>query len=395
MLTIQEPDHRSAPTPTWSLWNLGFRPFYLLAGAFAAIAMIIWVARYAGWTGELAYLRDPLWHAHEMIFGFAQAVIVGFLFTAVGNWTNQPTPIGRHLAIIATVWIVARVLVALSWPIAAALADTLFTILAAAGIYKPIHAANNRRNMFFVVLLGLVGLANIGFNLIMAGVLEIPARVMLQTAMNVVLLIMVIMGGRVIPMFTANAVQAKPVRKLWLERVSVGSVIVLIVVDALNMPSPIVATVAIVAGLAHAMRLWLWQPWRTLHKPILWILHAAYAWIALHLLLRAAAAFGLVSTSVSTHALTVGAIGGLTLGMMTRTARGHTGRMLQASRTETLCYVLLQIGALVRVFLPVAAPGLTLAAIILSGALWTMAFGLFAIYFWPVLTRPRLDGRPG
>ena len=130
-------------------------------------------------------------------------------------------------------------------------------------------------------------------------------------------------------------------------------------------------------------------------KPILWILHAAYAWIPLHLLLRAAAAAGLVSASVATHALTVGAIGGLTLGMMTRTARGHTGRMLQASRTETLCYVLLQIGALVRVFLPVAVPGLTLAAITLSGTLWSMAFGLFTLHFWPVLTRPRLDGRPG
>jgi uncharacterized protein involved in response to NO len=158
------------------------------------------------------------------------------------------------------------------------------------------------------------------------------------------------------------------------------------VVDALNMSLPILTVIAIVAGIAHAARLWLWQPWRTMSKPILWILHAAYAWVPLHLLLRAAAAAGLVSASVATHALTVGAIGGLTLGMMTRTARGHT---------ETLCYVLLQIGALVRVFLPVAVPGLTLAAIILSGTLWSMAFCLFTIHFWPVLTRPRLDRRPG
>ena len=395
MLNIQEPGRNPAPATTWSLWDLGFRPFYLLAGAFAAIAMSIWVARYAGWTGKLAYLRDPLWHAHEMIFGFAQAVIVGFLFTAVGNWTNRPTPTGRHLALIAVVWVVARVLVGLSWPLAAAVADTLFTVMAAAGIHKPIHAAKNRRNRFFVVLLTLIGIANIGFHLVMAGMIDIPARVMLQAAMDVVLLIMVIMGGRVIPMFTASAVQAQPVRKAWLERLSVGSVIAIIVVDALNMSLPILTVIAIVAGIAHAARLWLWQPWRTMSKPILWILHAAYAWIPLHLLLRAAAAAGLVSASVATHALTVGAIGGLTLGMMTRTARGHTGRMLQASRTETLCYVLLQIGALVRVFLPVAVPGLTLAAITLSGTLWSMAFGLFTLHFWPVLTRPRLDGRPG
>jgi uncharacterized protein involved in response to NO len=395
MLAIQEPEKRTTAPAAWALWNLGFRPFYLLAGAFAAVAMTIWVARFAGWTGELAYLRDPLWHAHEMIFGFAQAVIIGFLLTAVGNWTNQPMPTGRHLAIIALAWVAARVLVGMSWLTAAAVAETLFTALAAAGIYVPIRAANNRRNLFFVVLLAGIGLANIGFHLAMAGVLAFPARSMLQTGMNIVLLIMVIMGGRVIPMFTANAVQAKPVRKPWLEKLCVGSVIVLIAVDALNMPAFLVGSVAAIAGVAHAARLWLWQPWRTIGKPILWILHAAYAWIPLHLVLRAASAAGLVTPSIATHALTVGAIGGLTLGMMTRTARGHTGRMLQASCTETLCYVLLQVGALVRVFLPAVWPAMMLPAIVISGALWTAAFGLFTIYYWPVLTRARIDGRPG
>lgn len=396
MLDIREPNANSTlPTRRWALWNLGFRPFYLLAGSFAAIAMAYWVARVAGWAGDTSYLRDPLWHAHEMIFGFAQAVIVGFLFTAVGNWTNRPTPTGPHLAAIAFAWLLARVLVAAALPLAAAISDTAFTLAAAAGIYAPLRASGNRRNLFFVLLLAGIAAANLAFYLSMAGVIDFPARRPLQASMDIVLLIMVIMGGRVIPMFTANAVQSRPVRKDWLERTAVSSIVVVITVSFVDAPAPLVAVAAAIAALANAARLWLWQPWKTFSKPILWILHVGYAWIPLHLLLRAAAAQGLVAQSIATHALTVGAIGGLMLGMMTRTARGHTGLPLQAGGVETSCYALVQLGALVRVFLPLTVPGLTLHAAVISGALWTSAFGLFVIRFWPILTRPRSDGRLG
>jgi len=204
------------------------------------------------------------------------------------------------------------------------------------------------------------------------------------------------MGGRVIPMFTANGVPGtKPVRRLWLERVALASLLVLLAADLAHLPPAVVAVIAGVSGIAHAWRLALWQPLLTRDTPLVWILHTAYAWLALYLILRALAGFGVVPPNLATHALTVGAIGGLTLGMMTRTARGHTGRPLQAEAAETACYALINLAAIVRVFAPLAAPVFYRDAVILSGVLWAAAFAVFVLKYWPILTRPRLDGRSG
>jgi uncharacterized protein involved in response to NO len=153
--------------------------------------------------------------------------------------------------------------------------------------------------------------------------------------------------------------------------------------------------VAGIAALAHGVRLALWQPWLTAGRPILWILHASYAWIVVYLALRALAATDLIPASLATHALTVGAIGGLTLGMMTRVARGHTGRPLRAGIPEILAYGLVQLAAIVRVGGPLLAPQWSLAAVVVSGLCWSASFALFAVAFWPILARPRLDGRSG
>jgi uncharacterized protein involved in response to NO len=146
---------------------------------------------------------------------------------------------------------------------------------------------------------------------------------------------------------------------------------------------------------AHAIRLALWDSRKTLGTPIVWILHAAYAWIVLHLAFRALAAVGWVPEPLATHALTIGAIGGLTLGMMTRTARGHTARPLEADRAEVACYMLVQLAAAVRVLGPLVVPSVYVASVVASGVLWSAAFALYFIRYWPILTRPRLDGKPG
>ena len=153
--------------------------------------------------------------------------------------------------------------------------------------------------------------------------------------------------------------------------------------------------VALVACLAHAWRLWLWQPWRTRVNPLVWILHAAYAWIVVYLLLRGLTSLDLLTGSYAIHALTVGAVGGLTIGMMTRTARGHTGRLLIADGYERAMFVMIQLAALIRVFGGIVAPDLYLASVQWSGVIWAATFGLYALRYWPVLTRPRLDGKPG
>ncbi|MCC7059495.1 MAG: NnrS family protein, partial [Burkholderiaceae bacterium] len=173
------------------------------------------------------------------------------------------------------------------------------------------------------------------------------------------------------------------------------SVIALFLADlAPGMPM-LAGAVALVAALAHGIRLALWQPWRTLRAPIVWVLHAAYLWIVIYLLLRGLAAAGLVAQSLAFHALTVGAIGGLTMGMITRTARGHTGRPLKADGYETTAYLLVYAAALARVFGPMLVPALTLTFIEASALLWVAAFVLYVIRYWPVLTRARLDGKPG
>jgi uncharacterized protein involved in response to NO len=386
----------AAPPRNFALWNLGFRPLYLLAGVFATLSVPVWTAQYVGWLGANAIVAGPLWHAHEMIFGYAFAVIVGFLFTAGRNWANQPTPTGATLAAIVALWVTARMLVLTQYSLAAAAFDTAFALAAAAGIAVPLLRGGNRRNYFFIALLLGLGLANLAFHLAMSGLLDFPLQLSLQVGLDIVLFIMVVMGGRVIPMFTMNGVPGVLCTRLpWIERLAPISVLVLLAADALATPAVIIGPIGVVAAVVHAVRLGLWRPWRTLKTPIVWILHCAYTWIVLYLVLRALAAWDLAPVSLATHALTVGAIGGLTLGMMTRTSLGHTGRPLQTGRAEVFCYAAIQFAALVRVFLPLAFPSLYLQAIVGSGLLWSAAFGVFTISYWPILSRPRLDGKPG
>jgi uncharacterized protein involved in response to NO len=181
----------------------------------------------------------------------------------------------------------------------------------------------------------------------------------------------------------------------WLDKAALATVLALLAADLLQLPGAVIGGVAATAAAAHLARWWLWQPWRTLRAPLVWVLHLAYLWIPLHLALRAAASFGLVSASSGTHALTVGAVGGLVIGMMTRTARGHTARPLRADGFDTACYALVSLAALVRVAPPLVLPETTMPAVLASAALWSAGFGLYAVRYWGVLTRPRLDGRPG
>jgi uncharacterized protein involved in response to NO len=205
-----------------------------------------------------------------------------------------------------------------------------------------------------------------------------------------------VMAGRVVPMFTNNGVPgASAGRHPWVEKASLGLVLALAVADAAGLPGALVATVASAAAIAHGVRWGLWQPWTTRKVPLVWVLHLAYLWVPVHLVLRAAGEWGLVAPSLAIHALTVGAIGGLIIGMMTRTARGHTARPLRADRFDTVSYALVLSAGVVRVLLPLVTPTLSMAAVIGSALLWSAGFGLYTCRYWTVLTRPRLDGKPG
>ncbi|WP_428420726.1 NnrS family protein [Methylibium sp.] len=392
-LRLDEP--AAAAVPGFALWQLGFRPFYLLASGFAALSVLLWSLQFSGWLGR-PYLAGPLWHAHEMLFGYTLAVVVGFLFTAARNWSGRPTPTGPPLAAMALLWVAGRVLVLTPFGWTAALVNTAFPLTAAAGLAVPLIAARNRRNYFFVALLVLLGAAQFGMHLAHLGVIELPGWLGVQIALDAVLVIMAVMGGRVIPMFTNSGVPGAQARRhAGLERVALGGVLALLAADALGLHGPALAALLGGCAAAHLARCGLWQPWRTLRTPLVWVLHAAYLWIPLHLALRAAAETGWMAPSVATHALTAGAIGGLTIGMMTRTARGHTGRPLRADGHDVACYLSILAAALVRVLVPLALPGATVEAVVLSAWLWSCGFGLYALHYAPMLWRARVDGRPG
>ncbi len=377
-----------------ALWNFGFRPFYLLASLQAATSILLWIAQYSGVIPE-PWLAGPVWHAHEMLYGFTAAVMAGFLLTAVATWTQQPPCRGAPLVGLVLLWLAGRVLLFTPFASTAAVVNALFPAAVAAAIAVPLLRTGNRRNFGFVGLLLLLGAFALLVHLAAGGTVALPATLGLQAGLDVVMIVMAIIAGRVVPMFTNNGVPgARAGRHPVVERLALGSLFALLAADVLQSEGWLIVTLALLAAAAHAVRLVLWQPWRTLRTPLVWILHASYAWIAVHLALRGLAALDWMPSSLATHALTVGAIGGLTLGMMTRTARGHTGRPLQAGRAEVAMYLLVQLAAITRVA-GGSADGFYLASLQASGLLWAAAFGLYFVRYLPVLLRPRLDGRPG
>jgi uncharacterized protein involved in response to NO len=379
----------------FALWNLGFRPFYLLASIFAAVSILLWIAEYGGYISA-GYLRDPVWHAHEMLFGYTIAVITGFLFTAGRNWTGKPTPTGPLLAGYALLWLAGRISVVTPYPVLAAVLNAAFPMAVAAGLAVPLARSRNRRNYFFVALLVLLGIVTFVVHMVRIGNVVLPQRASLQIGLDIVLFIIAVMGGRVIPMFTNNGVPGvQATRHPLIEKTALGGVLLLLAVDVAQADRSIVAVVAIVVALAHGVRLFLWQPLRTMSAPLVWVPHAGYAWIVIHLVLRALAAWEIVAEPFAVHALTIGTIGGMTIGMMTRTARGHSGRPLIADGFEVACYLLVLAAALVRVFGGIAFPDFYRATVTLSGLCWATGFALYAIRYWPILTRARLDGKPG
>lgn len=385
----------SAPRfPAWLA--LGFRPFYLLAAAWMVFGVPIWLVMFGHGASIASHLQAMNWHAHEMVFGFTAAVIVGFLFTAVKNWTGQPTPRGNYLFVIASIWLLARLLLLTSWSKVGAGLDVGFFLLAAVGVGVPLVRAGNRRNLFFVALLLLLGgLSALHHYAVLSASPWLRAEQAIQLALAIIAVIITVIAGRVIPMFTSNAVAGAPVRK-WpsLERLAIGSVALLGIAVAWSPFSLITVGIALFAAGIHLVRWWFWAPHWTLRKPILWILHGSYLWLPIAFLLRAAAPALPMASLLSTHAFTLGTIAGLCLGMMTRTARGHTGRPLHASRAETIAYVLILLAAVLRVLLPLLAPSFYRLWAAGSGLLAVVAYAIYLAVFLPWLLQPRADGRP-
>ena len=374
-----------------------FRPFFLLAALWAAAAIIIWVAAYSG-APVLDDVVDPLgWHQHEMLFGFVGAAVIGFLLTAIANWTGRPLLGGAALAALAALWVAVRVTFALGigalW-LALTLELLLFLAVAAFAAREVILSGN--RNLPIAIIVALVGISA-AIDLAETGGILTDYDIGLRSGISLIVMLIGLVGGRIIPAFTRNWLTREGAAPPMPVMPSPGDIRVLgltaiAMVAWLLWPNTIaVGWLLLAAGLSHLWRMSRWQGWRTYRDPLVVVLHLAYLWMPVGLgLLGLHLAFDIVSRSAALHALGAGAMGLLILAVMSRASLGHTGRTLQAGSGLTLAYALVFIGALVRVLTSV---GLLegIWPIHLSAALWAGGFVLFAALYFPILTRPRLD----
>lgn len=383
------------------LFRLGFRPFFLLGALFSALAILGWLGQLNGWFVLPGIGNPTWWHAHEMLFGFGAAIVAGFLLTAVQNWTAHPGVRGWPLALVVGLWAIPRGL--LPWfgesNVTLMVMDLAWLPLCTWFLARPIIVTRQWRNLFFVPLLLVLTLLNTACWRWHA---EWPLveHILLATVLLFTTLIAV-MGGRVIPFFTARATGAEKAFPLpWLERIALAS-LWLILLLWLVLPTQWVIGIQmfplyIVAAGAHLYRQLRWRPGTTVAQPLLWSLHLAYLFIPLGLTALAARTAGWpIALSLASHLFSAGSMGAMILGMIARVSLGHSGRALQIGRRITAAFALVILSALLRVLLPLFWPDLTLTGWNLSGWSWVAAYGLFIWVYTPILTSPRADGRPG
>jgi uncharacterized protein involved in response to NO len=376
------------------LLALGFRPFYLAAAAFAVLSVPVWLAAYYGW---IAFANIGLaWHMHEMVYGFVVAVVVGFLYTAGRNWTGLWTPRGAHLALLLALWFAGRLAMLAQPSMPAAILEWAFLPCATWPLWRVLQRSGNRRNMPLAGVLALLAMANLAFHAAQLGWLEISPVRPIYAALILIVVIEAIIGGRIIPNFTANAVPGtKPVQHAALDRASMVLTAMAGLAWAFGLAAAPAAALAFGAALLQAVRLLLWKPMVSVRMPLLWILHLSYAWIPAGFVALALSHLGMVPASSAVHLLGVGGMGGLIIGMITRTALGHTGRMLVAGRADTAMYVLLQAGVLTRLFAGMSAGAWRDGLLLAAGSCWSLAFLLYVLAYAPRLAQPRIDGREG
>ncbi|MEO7035903.1 MAG: NnrS family protein [Polyangiaceae bacterium] len=380
------------------LLEKGFRPFFLLGAAFAVLAVPLWIVALKGGLEPGGAFGAMQWHAHEMLFGFSCAIIAGFLLTAVGNWSGRETVTGWPLGALVGLWALGRAAVffAARLPrLIPALLDVSFLPALAIACALPLFAARSLRNYGFVGLLFGLATANAAAHgYALHGDLE-SVRLAHHFALNLIVVLLVGMTGRVVPMFTRNATHLAWIRAIpLLERGSLAALILLALCDLVPRASPLSAAVSAVGAAFLLARMRFWGTQHTARQPLLWILHVGTLFIPLGLLLRVLAfAVPSVPLGSSLHALTAGAIGSLTLGMMARVSLGHTGRLLTPSRGVTWAFLSLVSAAVVRVGAPFFPGSWYFGALTVAAALWSSAFALFLFAYAKILFSARADAR--
>jgi uncharacterized protein involved in response to NO len=392
------PRYRETSFP--AVFSQGFRPFFLLAAAWAPIALALWLLEFAGIFQLPTVFEGAAWHAHEMIFGFAAAAMAGFLMTAIPNWTGRMPLQGLPLAILAAAWVLGRIAVALSaWTgaVAAASCDLAFPVLLILALGREVLAGRNWRNLPMLAGLGLLLVANAATHLAAAGVIA-DDGIGTRGGIAVFAAMLALVGGRVIPSFTRNRLVKigsilRPASFGLLDRMALISAVLALAAWVADLPPTICGPLLLLAGILAAMRLIRWHGQLTLGDPSLWILHAGYAWLAIGLaLLGASALIDAIPPMAGLHALSAGAIGSSILGVMGRTTLAQTGRRATSVTGANAIHGLITIAAVLRVV--AAAPwGSFWPLLAASACAWILAFGGFLFLYGEALIGPK-RGRP-
>lgn len=380
-----------------ALFSAGFRPFFLAAALWAVLAIPLWLAVYATGLVLPSGLPPVIWHAHEMIFGYGAAVVAGFLLTAIPNWTGRLPLQGGPLILLVLLWLSGRIAVLFSGAIGtvpAAAMDLSFPLLFLAVVAREIAAGGNWRNLPMVAALFLLPAGNLLVHLNalgVAGTAELGNRIGIATLLALIALV----GGRIVPSFTRNWLAKNrpgiglPVSAGKFDMIALAVTVFSLAIWAAMPDAGSAHWAELAGGAAAALRLSRWRGARTLEEPLVAILHAGYGWLAIGLLLLGIdGIFAVVPAAAALHALTVGAIGTMTLAVMTRATLGHSGQPLTAGRGTKAIYLLVTVSAVLRIAAPLSGAEIV-PVLNFAVASWCAAFGLFAFLYGRALIRPR------
>ncbi|WP_020590702.1 NnrS family protein [Kiloniella laminariae] len=394
---------QSSATP---LWRAGFRPFFLSAALYALLALLLWILNLTDLLEITSPIPVSLIHGHEMIFGLGTAAVAGFILTAMPNWTGTAPLSGAPLAGLYSLWLLGRIAL-WSGPLlpleAVVILDLLFLPVLAGLTARTLYKSGNLRNLVLPFVFLLLAGCNLLFYLAELEFISLSPRATLEAAISILLVLITIIGGRIVPAFTRNALQKKGeivaiTTPPPLTLLCIAGTVLMVPGDLWlsgNAPE-IFALYCLILSLLHFARLACWKGWRTLDDPLLWSMHLGYLWLPVGLLLKA---FGLQQYGYfwegALHALTAGSIASMILIVMIRAGLGHSGRALASTRILTLALVFLSLSAILRVLQSLLEGTWTTHLLHCSALFWILAFGLYAVYFFPIMLQPRADGKAG
>ena len=389
--------------PRYRIWHgpalfaAGYRPFFFLSALWAALAVPVWIALFTNALNLPVALPPVIWHVHEMVFGFGAATVAGFLLTAIPNWTGRMPLQGLPLMGLAALWLAGRaacLTAGLIGPAAAMIADLAFPAVFLGVVAREIIAGRNWRNLPMLGALAALLIGNFLVHLAALGLCD-TADIGNRLGVATLLALISLIGGRIIPSFTRNWLVkqrpeiAPPSPFGMIDQAALTLVIVALVFLVVAPTGPVMPLAALAAGSALLLRLRRWRGWATRREPLLFVLHLGYGWLAFGFLVLGLGTFlPWLPQTTALHALTVGAIGTMTLAVMTRATLGHSGRPLTAGVGTTIIYALVTLAAVFRLSAPLAGAKYLLV-LALAGTAWSAAFVLFAGLYGPLFVRPR------